>query len=186
MIVNAYYDEPVGNKTVILDEYDHCTKSERPDSFHAVLTDEQPKATFIPKNTGITEFKIHTNESGCEIKNFCTIFAMKDPNQSSSNDNNGNNNNNNNVYRLEKKHYKSDGHNNDNNNNNNNNNKNNDNNNKNSNKNNNTNTTITVVNSTGVVIVKSVSNNVQIPAFFNYCILIVFTIICAVMSHFIP
>ncbi|RGB21404.1 hypothetical protein C1646_778112 [Rhizophagus diaphanus] len=67
MIVSVYYDEPViftriGTKTFILDEYDGCTKSERPGSFHAVLTDEQPKATFIPKNTGRTGFTIHTNE----------------------------------------------------------------------------------------------------------------------------
>ncbi|GBC20686.2 hypothetical protein GLOIN_2v1804784 [Rhizophagus irregularis DAOM 181602=DAOM 197198] len=67
--VSAYYNEPIvfirtGTKTFILDEYDHCTKSERPDSFHATLTDEQPKATFIPKNTGNFEFIIRTNGPG--------------------------------------------------------------------------------------------------------------------------
>ncbi|CAG8762041.1 1371_t:CDS:2, partial [Rhizophagus irregularis] len=77
--VSAYYNEPIvfirtGTKTFILDEYDHCTKSERPDSFHATLTDEQPKATFIPKNTGNFEFIIRTNGPGCEFQNTCTIF----------------------------------------------------------------------------------------------------------------
>ncbi|GES76080.1 hypothetical protein GLOIN_2v1804784 [Rhizophagus clarus] len=85
MIVTAYYDEPVtfiriGTKTFILDEYDHCTKSERPDSFHAVLTEEQPKVTFIPKNTGRTEFRIHTNEPSCGwigVKHSpCIIIAL--------------------------------------------------------------------------------------------------------------
>ncbi|CAB4477786.1 unnamed protein product [Rhizophagus irregularis] len=74
MFVDVHYDEPVvfiriGTKTFELDEYDDdCTKSERPDSFHAVLTDEQPKATFIPKNTtGRTEFHIRTNGPGYGI-----------------------------------------------------------------------------------------------------------------------
>ncbi|CAB4474088.1 hypothetical protein GLOIN_2v1804784 [Rhizophagus irregularis DAOM 181602=DAOM 197198] len=79
-IVGAYYDEPIvfiriGIKTFVLDEYDHCTKSERPDSFHAILTDEQPNATFIPKDTGRTEFKIHTNEPGCGFQDMCFISA---------------------------------------------------------------------------------------------------------------
>ncbi|CAB4477775.1 unnamed protein product [Rhizophagus irregularis] len=75
--VDTHYDEPVvfiktGTKTFALDEYDDCTKSERPDSFHAVLTNEQPKAIFIPKNTtGRTEFHIRTNGPG-----FTTVMTI--------------------------------------------------------------------------------------------------------------
>ncbi|PKK66462.1 hypothetical protein RhiirC2_714827 [Rhizophagus irregularis] len=168
MIVSVYYDEPVifiriGTKTFILDEYDDCTKSERPDSFHAVLTDEQPKATFIPKNTGRTGFKIYTNEPGCGFQNECIILAWKDPqgpkesktNQTFPNDNNDDNNDNNN-----------------------NNNSNNNNNNSNNNNNNNNNSITTIItNGTG--------NNVQISAIICNCSVIVFAIIGVVMAHFI-
>src|SRR5687767_4186294 len=76
---------------------------------HAVLTDEQPKATFIPKNNGRTSFKIHTNEPGCGYQNECTLLAWKNPqgpkepktnqtfpNNNDDDDNNNSNNNNNN------------------------------------------------------------------------------------------
>src|ERR1051325_8056562 len=70
---------------------------------HAVLSAEQPIATFIPKNTGRTEFLIHTNK-GCGFQNNIYINAYEDPqgpnepNQPSSNntDNCNNNNNHNN------------------------------------------------------------------------------------------
>ncbi|GBC32142.2 hypothetical protein GLOIN_2v1847391 [Rhizophagus irregularis DAOM 181602=DAOM 197198] len=82
--VDTHYDEPVvfirtGTKTFALDEYDDCTKSERPDSFHAVLTNEQPKAIFMPKNTtGRTEFHIRTNGPGCESQDQIVISASED------------------------------------------------------------------------------------------------------------
>ncbi|CAG8768526.1 1453_t:CDS:2, partial [Funneliformis caledonium] len=87
--VVAYYDEPVtfiriGTKTFTLYESDtsHCTKSERPDAFYAVLTDEQPRATFKAKNTGRNKFYIFVNK-GCDFRSIFKISASENPDQPS-------------------------------------------------------------------------------------------------------
>src|SRR5688572_23751488 len=59
---------------------------------HAVLTNEHPKATFIPKKTGKTVFHILTNGSGCMFEDLVLIFASENPQGPKKNQKNVDNN----------------------------------------------------------------------------------------------